>query len=473
MLFLYHSLIFLLLPLILPWLMIKLARRRHYAVNFSERFGNIADSIVGGNGASALLRDSDHAVHATPHFWLHAVSAGEVTAAIPLVAAIRARYIPCYITISTATPAGRAVLAASQVAADRIFYSPFDLAWVVRRVVAKVAPTMFLIVETDLWPALLQCLARHNVPSVLVNGRISQRRVQFRFFFRRVFGMLNHICVQTEVDAERLAKIGVESGKISVTGNLKFAQALGQLAASPPGDKRLQLPPGAVLLIAGSTHPGEEEEVLECYRRLRRNSPEVFLMIAPRHLERLAAVEGCIQKLGYVAKRWSAFDGWRRDHIVLVDSLGNLPRLYSMASFVFVGGSFIKRGGHNLLEPAAWGKPIFFGPHMENYSSIAETTEREGAAIRVRSGAELASHIERLVGAPEDSIAMGQRAYALVTRNQGAVDRDMAIIDKLLSRGPSRAKVQTFTAEIAPKVLGIILTLQWLWELSPPFPMDL
>jgi 3-deoxy-D-manno-octulosonic-acid transferase len=450
MFFLYHSLVFLLLPLILPWLMIKLARRRHYAVNFSERFGNIADSIAGGNGASAPLRDSDHVVHTTPHFWLHAVSAGEVTAAIPLVAAIRARYLHCYITISTATPAGKAVLAASQVAADRIFYSPFDLSWVVRRVVAKVAPTIFLIVETDLWPALLQCLARRNVPSVLVNGRISQRRVQFRFFFRPVFGMLNHICVQTEVDAERLAKIGVESGKISVTGNLKFTQALGQLAASPFEDKRLQLPPGAVLLIAGSTHPGEEEEVLECYRRLRQNSQEVFLMIAPRHLERLAAVEGCIHKFGYVAKRWSAFDGWRRDHIVVVDSLGNLPRLYSMASFVFVGGSFIRRGGHNILEPAAWGKAIFFGPHMENYSSIAETTEREGAAIRVHSGAELAGHIQRLIGAPDDAARMGRKARALVNKNQGAVDRNMAIIDDLLSHELSMARIPALAAAIAP-----------------------
>ncbi len=460
MFILYHMLVLLFLPLILLWLLIKLVRRRDYLASFSERFGKIDRIAVGENGAPAHVPGSECAEPAAPCFWLHAVSAGEVTAAIPLVGAIRARYPRSCIMFSTATPAGRAVSVANRIAADRVFYCPLDAAWVVRRVVAKVAPTIFLIVETDLWPALLQCLARHNVPSVLVNGRISQRRVKFRFFFRSVFGLLNHICVQTEVDAERLLKIGVPPSKISVTGNLKFAQALGQLDAPPLEDGRYPLPPGAVLLIAGSTHPGEEEELLDCYRRLRGNKHEVFLMIAPRHLERLATVEGLIRRLGYASQRWSAFEAWQPDHIALVDSVGNLPRLYGLAHFVFVGGSFIQRGGHNILEPAAWGKPLFFGPHMENYSSIAETTEREGAAIRVHSGAELAGHIEHLIGAPEVAAEMGRKACALVTRNQGVVDRNMAIIDDLLRCEVSVAQMRSFAAEVASKSLAIILAFQ-------------
>ncbi|MGH7852089.1 MAG: 3-deoxy-D-manno-octulosonic acid transferase [Candidatus Binatia bacterium] len=458
MFILYHALFLLLLPGILAWLLIKLVRRRDYLVKFSERFGNIDDD-AGKRAPGGPIEELD-GKSSQLRFWLHAVSAGEATAAIALLAALRRRYPQSYIAISTATPAGRAILAASNVKMDQIFYFPLDVAWVIRRVIARIAPTMFLVVETDLWPAVLHCLARRQIPVLLVNGRISLRRVRFRRLFRPVFALLDHICVQTEADAERLVRIGVNPVRISVTGNLKFAQALCQLETPPLVDERYALPSGAVLLVAGSTHPGEEEELLDCYRRLREKERDVFLMIAPRHLERLEAVESLINRRGYATQLWSRFTEWQRDRITVVDSVGNLPRLYSLAHFVFVGGSFVKRGGHNILEPAAWGKPIFFGPYMENYSSIAETAAREGAAIRVSHGAELAEHVASLMDQPARAAAMGRKASALVQRNQGAVERNLAIIESLLDSQYRAPQAQSFRSAIAAKALTIILAVQ-------------
>jgi 3-deoxy-D-manno-octulosonic-acid transferase len=457
MFILYHALFFLLLPGILVWLLIKLVRRRDYLANFSERLGNIGDDArqcSPGGPADGRRQKS-----CQPRFWLHAVSAGEATAAIALLAALRRRYPESYIAISTATPAGRAILAASTVAMDRIFYCPLDLVWVIRRVIARIEPTIFLVVETDLWPALLHCLARRQIPMMLVNGRISLRRVKWRRLFQPVFALLDHICVQTDADAERLIRIGVKPVKVSVTGNLKFAQALCQLETPPLTDSRYALPSGAVLLVAGSTHPGEDEELLDCYGRLRERGRDVFLMVAPRHLERLEVIRSLINRRGYSTQLWSCFRKWEPDHITVVDSVGNLPRLYSLAHFVFVGGSFVKRGGHNIFEPAAWGKPIFFGPYMENYSSIAETAVREGAAIRVSHGVDLAEHVAGLIDQPSRAAEMGRRASALVKRNQGVVERNLAIIESLLGPQYRAPQAPSFRTDLAAKALTFILAL--------------
>lgn len=455
---LYHALFFFLLPGIVVWLLIKLVRRRDYLANFSERLGNIDDDAR--QCPPGRLADGSRQKSGRPRFWLHAVSAGEATAAIALLAALRRRYPESYIAISTATPAGRAILAASTVAMDRIFYCPLDVVWVIRRVIARIEPTIFLVVETDLWPALLHCLARRQIPMMLVNGRISLRRAKFRRLFQPVFALLDHICVQTDADAERLIRIGAKPVKVSVTGNLKFAQALCQLETPPLGDNRHALPSGAALLVAGSTHPGEEEELLDCYRRLREKERDVFLMIAPRHPERLEAIRSLINRRDYTTQLWSSFSKWHRDHITVVDSVGNLPRLYSLAHFVFVGGSFVKRGGHNLFEPAAWGKPIFFGPYMENYSSIAETAVQEGAAMRVSHGVELAEHVACLMEQPSRAAEMGRRASALVQRNQGVVERNLAIIESLIGAHHRAPQTQSFRSELAAKALTFILALQ-------------
>jgi 3-deoxy-D-manno-octulosonic-acid transferase len=456
MFLLYHALVIFLLPLICVFLLFKVARRRDYLARFSDRLGFFDAQESGGDVAGR----AEHC--RAPRFWLHAVSAGEAVASLPLLAALRRNYPQSYLAVSTATPAGRQILAASSVALDRIFYCPLDFFWIVRRVAAKIAPTIFVLVETDLWPALLQCLAARGVPILLLNGRISERRMRSRWLFRRVFCMIDHLCVQTAVDAERARSIGIRPDKISVTGNLKFAQALSQLDLPPITDTRYALPAGAFLLIAGSTHPGEEEELLECYRQLRARGRTVFLMIAPRHLERLDNIATLVARHGYTVQKWSQFESWQDRQITIVDSVGNLPRLYSLADFVFVGGSFVKRGGHNILEPAAWGKAIFFGPFMENYSSIAESTVREGAAIRVGDGGELAGQIETLIENPGRAAIMGRKANAVVLSNQDVIEKDLALIEALIDP-ESRPQYAISYASAATRVLILLLAIAQAW----------
>jgi len=431
----YRILILIFSPAILTYLLIRIMRRKGYLKGFLERFGCL-NCAPNGDSAGTPPGNPLHEACAAkqPCFWLHAVSAGEVMAALPLVKGLRARYPNCRIFFSTTTPAGRAILTNNGVGADYVFYSPVDISVVVHRVVSKIAPSLFLLIETDIWPALMDSLARREIPSLLINGRISQRRVRFRFFFRPIFRALEYILVQTEVDAERLSRMGVDSGKIAITGNMKFAQAVSQLKSAIGLERTVLLPPGAAVLIAGSTHAGEDEELLECYNALLRRHLDLFLLLAPRHVERVRLVERLVRAKGLTPVRWSQFQQWSNHEIPLLDSVGNLSQLYSIANFVFVGGSFVKRGGHNVLEPAAWGKPIFFGPYMENYSSIAETLEREGAAIRVKDGRELAGQLEILMDDPSRAARMGHRARAFVDKNQGSVEKNLAIIDQILNR---------------------------------------
>jgi len=435
----YRILVLIFSPAFLAYLLVRFARRKGYLKGFLERLGNINNCSTHGNSGRMPLPSPLPDGHAArqPCFWLHAVSAGEVMAAIPLVKGLRSHYPFCRIVFSTATPAGRAILTNltnNGAGADSVFYSPVDISMVVNRVVSKIAPTLFLLIETDIWPALIDSLARREIPSLLINGRISQRRVRYRYFFRPIFRALDYISVQTEVDAERLVRVGVDPGKIAITGNMKFAQAVSQLELAMGSGRNISLPQEAVVLIAGSTHAGEDEEILSCYTILRKHHLNLCLLLAPRHLERVRMVERLVRAKGLTPLRWSQCKRWSNHEILLLDTVGNLPQLYRIAHFVFVGGSFVKRGGHNVLEPAAWGKPIFFGPFMENYSSIAETLEREGAAIRIRDGRELAGQLDILMRDPSRAATMGHRARAFVHKNQGSVEKNLAIIDQVLNQ---------------------------------------
>jgi 3-deoxy-D-manno-octulosonic-acid transferase len=442
----------------------RVVRRKGYLKGFLERLGASKCLTMGhavrGWQTEQLIHDRETK---PPCFWLHAVSAGEVMAAMPLVKELRFRYPYCRIFFSTTTPAGRAILTNNEVGADCIFYSPLDVPVVVNRVVSRIAPTLFLLIETDIWPVLLHCLARRGVPSLLLNGRISLRRVRFRYVFRPIFRMLEYITVQTEVDAQRLIGMGVDFGKIAITGNMKFTQAVSQRASSSGSKQTIPMPDDVTVLIAGSTHAGEDEEILGCHEFLLKRHINLFLILAPRHVERVKMVERLVRARGFTPVRWSRFEQWSSHAIVLVDSVGILPRLYGIANFVFVGGSFVKRGGHNVLEPAAWGKPIFFGPHMENYSSIAETLEREGAAIRVKDGCDLAGHIEILMRDHSQAGTMGCRARTFVDKNQGSVQKNLELIDKVLSRDGNSAAIRLYRSKNSWFTVGLLAFSQAAW----------
>ena len=440
MLFVYNLLILLLTPLIFVYFFIFLLRRKDVRANFWERLGKIRaigdspspDPIEGQRPARA--RESG-----TPRFWIHAVSVGEVMAAVPLVRGLRLRFPMSRIVFSTYTSTGRETVKSKCPEADQCFYFPLDIFPVVQRVIAKVRPTLFLLVETDIWPIFLRTLARKGIPSVVINGRISPRRLWATAFYQRVLAQVSFFCMQTDVDAERLLSLGIDARKVTVTGNMKFAQAIVREREPSRLRKDLGLPIGTRLLIAGSTHPGEEAEIVRCYQRLCHSYKDFFLLLAPRHPERIEKVESLCRSYGFSCVRRSRADGTSGGSIFLLDTIGELSDAYALGTFIFVGGSLVRRGGHNVLEPAAWGKPIFFGPHMEHYFGIASMLEREGAAIQVKSGEELALQIDRLIKDNGRLCEMGQKAASFVAKNQGAVERNLAVIEKILEP-PVRGK---------------------------------
>jgi 3-deoxy-D-manno-octulosonic-acid transferase len=428
MLPLYNFFVLLLTPFLLLYLLVVLWRRRDFRAGFWERVGffPVTERTV------AIERRPDE-----PCLWIHAVSVGEAMAAIALVRGLRARWPRCHLVFSTYTPAGRALVKAKCPEVNRLLYFPLDVSPIVEAVIRKIRPSLFVLVETDIWPTWVHALARRKVPAVMVNGRISQRRVFWRPFYRRVLMHFTYLCMQTEVDAERLIRVGVDPSKVAVTGNMKFA-----LAASREGDperlrREIGLPAGARVLIAGSTHPGEEAEILRCYEQLRQRDKELLLLVAPRHPERVEQLENLFRARGLDCVRRTRMNSSAAAcvrSVILLDTIGELSKAYALGTFIFVGGSLVRRGGHNILEPASWGKPIFFGPYMDHYSGIADMLEREGAAIRVRSGEELARQIERLARNPDQLVEMGRKAALFVARNQGSLEKNLDVIQRILKR---------------------------------------
>jgi 3-deoxy-D-manno-octulosonic-acid transferase len=428
MLFVYDLLTVLAAPFVFLYLAVFLWRRKDFRPNFAERLGSFP--------AAGKVTAPRKASSPRPCFWLHAVSVGEIMAATPLAKALRARFPEARLVISTYTPTGREAALQRCPDADRVVYFPLDLYPVTRKVIARMRPALFVLVETDIWPTFLHGLKNSGIPSVLVNGRISSRRLVMRPFYSRVLQQISRFCMQTEVDRERLLELGIDGAKAAVTGNMKFAQAANQGADPSRLREQLGIPAGGPLLIAGSTHEGEEKEIFRCYRKLTRDGRDLRLLIAPRHPERVDRIEALARSQGLDCVRRSRANGSGDAAVFLLDTIGELSSVYALGTFIFVGGSLVERGGHNLMEPAAWGKAIFFGPHMENYSSIASSLEREGAGIGIRDGEDLAVQIERLARDEVRLLEMGRKAAAFVARNQGAVERNLAAIEELLgSRG--------------------------------------
>jgi 3-deoxy-D-manno-octulosonic-acid transferase len=433
MFFFYYLLALLLVPFLSLYFLVFLWRRKDFRPHFLERLGRIP------RVTTKQAPDLGH--RAQPRcVWFHAVSVGEIMGALPLAKAMGARFPDTRFVLSTYTPMGRDTATKRWDPSGAIFYFPLDLYPVTERVIERVRPDLFLLIETDFWPGFLRGLSANGIPSVLVNGRISSRRLLLRPFYRRVIEQFSRLCVQTEVDRERLLELGVDGGKVAVTGNMKFAQASAREGDPSRLREQLGIAPGAALLIAGSTHEGEEKEILRCYQKLLLDGREVLLLVAPRHPERVDKVEALFNAHGLPCVRRSRANGSSGSAVILLDTIGELSSAYALGTFIFVGGSLVKRGGHNVMEPAAWGKPIFFGPHMEHYSDIASSLEREGAAVRIKDGEDLAIKINRLADDERSMSEMGRKAAAFVARHQGAVERNLEVIEELLESHKGRRR---------------------------------
>jgi len=372
--------------------------------------------------------------------WIHAVSVGEVLTARPLIAALRQRYPNLRIVLSTTTIAGQQLARRSVPNVDEVFYFPFDLAVFVRRTLDLVKPRLFLMMETEIWPVVLrECRAR-GIKTVVVNGRLSSRSFPryrlIRPFMRRVLQDVDRFCVQSDESARRFIALGADPSTVVVTGSLKFDSLdnSGPLRARDRVLRYFRLPPSRPVIVAGSTMKGEEPAVLRAFRRVRATSPTALLVLAPRHPERFGEVAQLCRNEGWKTARRTelAIDAEPRADIIVVDTIGELASIYQIGTAVFVGGSLVATGGHNVLEPAVFGKPIVFGPHMENFREISEAFVSAGAAVRLDDEGQLETVLLDLLGDPVRRARLGAAARALVEANRGAKDKTMTVIEALV-----------------------------------------
>ena len=360
--------------------------------------------------------------------WIHAVSVGEVKAVEKLISRIRQQFPGRPLVVSTTTPTGQQLARDRRDLIDHTFYFPLDLPGAISRTLDRVQPQLVIIAETEIWPNFLRICRQRNVPVMMINGRISDKSLpgyaKLRRWLRPVLDNYLVLGMQSEQDRDRIESIGAKAERVAVFGNLKYD-------ITPPArplDPRLVafLKNWPELWIAASTMPGEDELVLDSYIGLKQSRPGLKLMLAPRHPDRAETILELIKARQLIGVRRSALtqDG----DVLVLDTVGELASCFEFASIVFVGGSLVERGGHNVLEPASHSKPVVFGPHMENFREISKLFLEAQAAIQIGKASELAPTVARVLGNPSLANSLGREARQLVTRNAGATDRVMTFI---------------------------------------------
>ncbi len=377
--------------------------------------------------------------------WVHAVSVGEVLAARPLIQALARSFPQQPIVLSTITPSGFTV--ASQQLGQTVIpiYLPLDLRGCVRRALDAMHPRLLVLMESELWPVMIDRTQRRGIPVVVVNGRMSakafRRYQRVKPWLRGMMTQVNLFLMQTQADADRVMALGAPPDRVRVTGSLKWDASLGTRPSAEAIHTlatRLGLNGQAPVLVGGSTHRGEEGPLVHTLKELRRAYPTARLILAPRHLERLGDVEDLIRTAGLISVRLSQVTGAQPWDVGIVDTFGQLSLYYGLASVVFVGGSLIPHGGQNPLEAASLGKPVIFGPYMHNFAEIAEQLVSRQAARQLVRDAELPQAFMGLLANPPEAQAMGRRAQDIVERCRGTTQRLLDALTPFLTPSASR-----------------------------------
>ena len=412
--FLYNIILTCFLILYIPYLFLQSLLWKRPQKQLKERLGSFPD------------------LSSKKPIWIHAASVGEVLCSIPLLKRIKKEVPNCEIVLTTMTSTGNETAKKLIPEADWILFFPIDHPFTIRRAIRKIGPRLLLIAETELWPNLLRSCGRKQIPVVIFNGRISEKSFRgyllLKSFFKRCMKDISLFLMQTGEDRSRIIEIGAPPERTGVAGNIKFDQVFPSLTreATVGLSGSLGLQGKETILIAGSTHQGEEEIFIQLFKDLRKAHPHLILILAPRHLDRLDEVEKLLRNEGLSWKRRASLSGQDRKEIsgvILLDTMGELMRFYSLGTLVFIGGSLVPIGGHNPLEPLFFKKCVLFGPHMFNFLEISRHLIAEGGAILVKDKEGLSSQLKRLLSDEKARNEVGENGFRFVQKHRGATDR--------------------------------------------------
>lgn len=430
MYFCYNLILYLITLLFAPLLLILLIIRKKYRKGFFQKCGLLP------------WKDMTQALACRP-IWIHAVSVGEVMAAIPLIKEIKSRFPRQPVFLSTITATGNLTAQRNVKGIDRVIFFPFDYPLIVRWFVAKINPLVFITIETEIWPNFLRELSRHAIPAIMISGRISRHSFRnyflFRFFFKKVLANISSFCMQSQLDASRIVTMGANPAKVIITGNIKFDQQIPAITFDEKEAlyRNLHLKKDQKIFIAGSTHAGEEEIILDVYQALKKESPDLVLLLAPRHPERFDEVAAIIRQKEIHFTRKTALTAACKENpheVILLDTIGELAKIYSIGSIIFIGGSLVPIGGHNALEPAVFKKAVLFGPHMSNFSEISKILTKNKGALQIHSQDEFIQQVTALLKDKDLRESLGASAFQVIKENSGAVKKSMEILRPILEK---------------------------------------
>ena len=376
--------------------------------------------------------------------WIHAASVGEVVAASPIVRELKNRYPQEMVVVSVVTATGHRMAQKIIPEADGHIFFPFDLPVITERIVDIVNPKAIILIETELWPNFLRLAWHKKIPVMMMNGRISDRSMKryslIKRFTSRMLLQISAFCMQSAIDAEHIISMGALPERVTITGNTKYDETYVEVTEAEKQQMRQEFRVDGMspVIIAGSTHRGEEEIVIRVFRKVLDTYPDARLLLAVREITRAPTVLSLVKNAGFTAVRRSQMktgeDIVQHPEVIVLDTIGELGRLYSLADVVFVGGSFVKVGGHNILEPAAHGKPVLVGPHMFNFRDIFDLLSRRGACIMTGNEKEFEKTLFRLLEDPEKIEQMGTAALEVVRENQGGTRRNIDLFEKLANK---------------------------------------
>lgn len=405
---LYSFAFYLLMPLVLARLAYRAWKAPAYAERLAERFGHVA-------------KRNDSPV------WIHAVSVGETVAIAPLVELLLTRQPERSIVLTTTTPTGAARVKALFGDQVQHYYCPYDLPHLVARFIKRVQPIGLIIVETELWPNLVhQCHSR-KVPVMVANARLSARSARgyqkFSALTHPMLRQINRIAAQNNSDGQRFIELGLPTDALTITGSIKFDTDLPEGTNQLTNELQQQWGEHRKVIVAGSTHDGEDQMLLQCFQQLQRQQPDALLVLVPRHPERFDQVYKLSKHAGFSTKRRSSEQADNNTEVYIGDTMGELVKLYAAADICFVGGSLVANGGHNPLEPALLGKPVLMGKATFNFAEICQQLEKNKGLVRVEGSQALLQQWQQLLADPQQAQQMGQNAREYLLANQGALEQ--------------------------------------------------